>query len=376
MIVRRKLVETLRQLAGTQHLVPILLFLALASGVVLAFANLFRNLRARNISSGFGYLAQPAGFEIGDTWIAFSPEMSSGRALFVGLTNTLVAGGAVAILITLIGLLTGGVLSFAGTGGRSVLRRYVALTRNVPVLLHLVVCYALFRQALPPPREALVLGNLVLSNRGIILPVPRGYGGFTHLAVGVVVAVAAAGILRIGSGRWSRRWGMAAGCVGFLAWFCVLPMDRPVLRGFNYVGGWALSVEFCALVLALGVYTGGYVTEIVRGAVDSFPRGEVEGAFALGLSRPHFFMLVMVPQVVRTIAPAMVNQYVNVIKATSLGIVIGYPDLVSISNASLNQTGQAVEAIALILAIYLTISLLLSFTSQRLFGHPTGTNAK
>ena len=330
--------------------------------------NLFRNLRARNIASGFGYLSHPAGFEISDTWLTFSPGMTFGRALLVGLVDTVAAGGAIAALISLIGLSAGLVLSFAGPTGRKVLDRYVSLTRNVPVLLHVVVWYALFSQTLPPPRGAYRLGDLVLSNRGLILPFPRSFGGLTELAVGAGAAVALAGVLYIWKGRLSGRLGCAVAVAGCLAWICTLPMDKPVFRGFNYAGGWVLSVEFCALVIAIAVYTGGYVTEIVRGAVDSFPGGNVESAFALGLSRSQFFMLVMTPQVVRTIAPSMVNQYINVVKLTSLGIVVGYPDLVSVSNASLNQTGQAVEAIALILVIYLAISLVLSYTSHILFG--------
>ena len=375
MTVRTRLTWVQRR-TGAQHLVPVLLFLALACGFAFALANLQHNLRARNIASGFGYLAQPAGFEIGETWIAYSPEMSAGRALLVGLVNTLIAGGVIAVVITLIGVLTGVVFSFGGSSGRAALRRYVALTRNIPVLLHLVVWYALFRQTLPSPRQAFVLGDVVLSNRGLVLPVPIDIGELRQFATGLAVAFGAAGLLRLVFRRWSRLWAVASGCAGLLTWVCLLPTDPPVLRGFNYVGGRVLSIEFCALVLALGTYMGGYVTEIVRGAVDTFPRGEIEGAFALGLSRSQFFLLVMTPQVLRTIAPAMVNQYINVIKLTSLGIVIGYPDLVSVSNATLNQTGQAVEAVALILITYLALSLLLSLASQLLFGDRGGATSR
>lgn len=360
----------LRRRFRAEQVVPVLLFAVVIGGIALAFANLFANLRARNIASGFGYLWQTAGFEIGEAWIPYSPQMSFGRALLVGLINTLVAGAAIGVLITGLALVAGLLLAFGGQAGRSALSRYVSITRNVPGLLHLIVWYALFRETLPVPRNALTLGPIVLSNRGLILPVPAGPGGWIELAIAAAAAVALLIVVRAILGRPSRFWIAACCLTGLLTWIALLPKDAPVLRGFNYSGGWVISPEFCALVVALSLYTGGFVSEIVRGAIDTFPRGQVEGAFAVGLSRTQFFLLVMTPQVVRTVAPAMVNQYVNVTKATSFGIVIGYPELVSVSNTSLNQTGQAVEAIALILICYLSISLLVSFAAQRAFASP------
>lgn len=372
----RNLGYFLRRQIRAERLIPLLLFALVIAGFSFAFANLFANLRARNIASGFGYLSRPAGFEIGDTWISYSPQMSSARALLVGLVNTLVAGGATAVLITIIGLFAGLVIAFGGQSGQAGLRRYVALTRNVPLLLHVIAWYTVFRETLPPPRNALTFGSVVLSTRGLVLPVPREWGGSFELIVATASTIGFALGSRVLRRRWSRFWIAASVCGGILVWLSLVPMNAPVLRGFNYIGGWTVSVEFCALVLALGIYTGGYVTEIVRGSIESFPRGQVESAFAVGLSRAQFFLLVMTPQVVRGIAPAMVNQYVNVIKLTSLGIAIGYPDLVSVSNTEISQTGQAVEAIALILASYLVISLLVSLVSQRLFGDPIGRPAK
>ncbi|PIT00820.1 hypothetical protein TSA1_08615 [Bradyrhizobium nitroreducens] len=354
-----------------ERVAPLVIFIVFVGGVALVFANLFANLRSRNIASGFGYLSQAAGFEIGDTWIHYSSQMTIGRALIVGLVNTLVASTAIAVLITMIGICVGLVLAFGGELGRASIKRYVYLTRNIPVLLHLVVWYSVFREGLPPPRGAFTIGPIVLSNRGLILPIPQSYGGLFELAVGLAMGAGVIAISRSIVGRWSKLWLIVSTLSGILVWFILLPTNGPVLRGFNYVGGWVVTPEFCALVLALAFYTGGYVTEIVRGAIESFPQGQVEGAFALGLSRTQFFFLIMIPQITRTIAPAMVNQYVNVTKATSLGIIVGYPDLVSVSNTALNQTGQAVESIALLLATYLTISLAVSFASQRCFGETT-----
>ncbi|TYL88451.1 ABC transporter permease subunit [Bradyrhizobium rifense] len=366
----QSLSRLLRRGFGAERIASLLLFILIFGGVALASVNLSANLRARNIASGFGYLSQAAGFEIGETWIRYSSQMTIGRALLVGLVNTLVASTAIGILITLIGLCAGLVLAFGGEFGRASVKRYVGLTRNVPVLLHLVVWYALFREGLPPPRGAFTFGSIVLSNRGLILPIPQGHGGLIEPAIGLATAIGMIVVTRLFMGRWSKSWLAASIIGGIFVWLLLLPMNAPVLRGFNYVGGWVITPEFCALVLALAFYTGGYVTEIVRGSIESFPRGQVEGAFALGLSRTQFFFLVMTPQIARGIAPAMVNQYVNVTKATSLGIVVGYPDLVTVSNTALNQTGQAVEAIALILATYLAISLAVSFVSQCVFGEP------
>lgn len=351
---------------GAGNVAPILVFAIVIGSIALAFSNLMANLRARNIASGFDYIFQIAGFEIGESWIAYTAQMSTGRALLAGFINTIIAGGATALLITVIGAAAGLALSFGGAYSRTLLKYYVALTRNVPVLLHLVVWYAVFRETLPTPRGALSFGSIALSNRGLFLPYPRDFGGSTEIAIAVIAASVSAFSFRAVRGRWSLFWIAAAIGIGLLTWLISLPMNVPVLRGFNFVGGWTITPEFCALVLALGIYTGGYVTEIVRGAIDNFPKGQVEGAFSIGLSRTQFFLLILIPQLVRAIAPAMVNQYLNVIKGTSLGIIVGYPDLVTVSNTSLNQTGQAIEAVLIIMMTYLVISLLVSFLASRL----------
>jgi len=288
---------------------------ALAAVLLLAAAflvwNTARNLEARGIASGFAFLSREAGFEIGETgFFTYSAADSYLRALGIGLANTLRVAALGIVLATLLGTLVG----LARLGPNWLLAKlagaYVEALRNVPLLVQLFFWYALISDGLPAPAGALSpLPGVFLSNRGIFFP---------------------------------------------------LPGDAPALTGFNFTGGASLSPEFAALLVGLTTYTAAFIAEIVRAGVQSVPRGQLDAARSLGLGRGDTLRRVVLPQALRLIVPPATSQFLNLAKNSSLAVAIGYPDLVSIANTAMNQTGQAIEGVAIIMAAFLTISLSIS----------------
>ena len=287
----------------------LLAVLALLLGTL--YWNTTQNLEARRIASGFAFLWREAGFEIGETsGIAYSAADTYLRALAVGLANTFRVAAIGVVLATILGTLLG----LARLSPNFLLAKlaagYVEVVRNVPLLVQLFFWYAIITEVLPGPEEAFnPLAGVFLSNRGIFFP---------------------------------------------------LPGDWPVLSGFNFTGGASLSPEFAALLVGLVTYTAGFIAEIVRAGILSVPRGQVEAARSMGLERGDQLRYVVLPQALRLIVPPMTSQYLNLTKNSSLAVAIGYPDLVSIANTTMNQTGQSIEGIAIIMAVYLTISLSIS----------------
>lgn len=335
--------------------------------------NTLTNLGLRGIATGFDFLGREAGFDIGEGWIAYQSSDSYGHALLVGLLNSLVVSILAILLSSLVGLAIGiGRLSHNWLVAR-LCTFYVEAVRNVPLLLQLFVWYGLVT-ALPGPRQALAgpLG-LVLSNRGLKFPLPLWHDGLWG-----VVALAVGGLLAAFSlGLWARRrrrltgrdfpvLAVGAGLImGLPALALALPgasleWDVPRLAGFNFRGGGSLSPEFAALCAGLSVYTAAFIAEIVRAGILSVPKGQSEAAYSLGLSRVQTLRLVVLPQALKVIVPPLTGQYLNLLKNSSLAVAIGFPDLVSVANTSINQTGQAVEGVALVMGAFLLISLALS----------------
>ena len=334
-------------------------------------SNTLTNLRVRGIQSGFDFLSQPAGFGIGETVIAFDSSNPYWRAFLVGLTNTL--------RVAIIGILIATVLGTAiGIGRlsrnfllRGVCTAYVEVFRNIPVLLQLLMWYLLLNELLPPMSEAInPAPGMYLSKGGFAFPVPVWAPGHALMLVGAVAGVALAWLYR----RWARTqfvltgharatfWPTLAIVVVTIAagWFAAgapTALYMPEANRFNITGGGAVTPEFLALTLGLAVYTAAFIAEIVRSGIQSVPWGQIEAASSLGLTRNRQLKLVLLPQALRVIIPPLTNQYLNLTKNSSLAVAIGYPDLVSISNTTLNQTGRAVECITIIMAVYLTLSL-------------------
>jgi general L-amino acid transport system permease protein len=317
-------------------------------------ANALDALARLGISTGFGFLAQPAGFGIGEAPIPFTAEDSYLRAFGVGLLNTLKVSALGVVLATLVGVLAGlGRLS-GNIFVSAIATGYVELFRNTPQLLQIVFWYSLATN-LPRPRQALEpIAGVFLSNRGLYLPWPE--------LDGVVLAALALGVL---AALVFRRHGVALALLlafgpALLAWAATggsLAWDRPVLRGLNFRGGARLSPEFIALLLGLGLYIGAFIAEIVRAGILSVSRGQTDAAKALGLGPWQATRLVVLPQALRLMVPPATGQYVSLVKNSSLAVAIGYPDVVNIGNTTINQTGQVVEGVLMIAAVYLTISL-------------------
>ncbi len=338
-------------------------------------SNTMENLQRQKIASGFHYLEREAGFEIGDTMIAYSPASTYARAIFVGLLNTLKVAVIGIILSTILGTLIGvGRLSSNWLLAR-ICEWYVEAFRNVPLLLWLFLFYKLISEAFPGPRQAIsMLWNTVfLSNRGLYFPVPMTDPIHAWMGLALLIGIAGAWVLH----RWARKRQDATGqpFPSILAGFGValgLPllvwllggaphhMSWPELKGFNFDGGTVIQPEFTALLVGLVLYTSAFVAEIVRSGILALHKGQSEAAAALGLSRGQSMRLVLLPQALRVIVPPMTSQYLNITKNSSLAIAIGYPDLVASINVTINQTGQAIENVLLIMAAYLSVSLSIS----------------
>ncbi|MBO9357266.1 ABC transporter permease subunit [Bordetella petrii] len=336
-------------------------------------SNTLHNLQVRNISTGFGFIGREAGFAIGETPIAYSPADTYGRAIVVGLLNTLRAAVLGIVLATLLGTLIGvGRLSKNWLMAK-VCSVYVEAMRNVPLLLQLFFWYALITENMPGPRQATnPLPGVFISNRGLKVPALEGasldfiLGGLALAIIGTIVAAHWGKKRQEATGRVFPLGRVALGLfiglpiLGWLAGGASLTLNMPELKGFNFSGGLTLSPEFAALLAGLVIYTSAFIAEVVRSGIQAVSQGQWEAAGSLGLRRSRVLRLVILPQALRVIIPPMTSQYLNLTKNSSLAVAIGYPDIVSVVNTTMNQTGQAIEGILIIMAAYLTVSLSIS----------------
>ncbi|TAH14100.1 MAG: ABC transporter permease subunit [Curvibacter sp.] len=339
--------------------------------IVLYLANnTATNMKLRGIQSGFDFLGGVAGFDIGESLFAFDSGEPYWRAFLVGFVNTLRVAVLGIIFTTILGTLIG-----VGRFSRNALVRglcsaYVEFFRNVPILLQLLMWYLMFTEVLPAANEPLILGPLFLSKGGLNFPIPVWASGHVWAAWGMLAGVLGAWWYRKAAMRHfeatgrirSMVWvplGIVAGA-GVLGWIlggAPTALNMPIQGEFAIENGGALTPEFLSVLIGLTVYTAAFVAEVVRGGIQSVSAGQAEAAAALGLARSQTMRLVMLPQALRVIIPPVTNQYLNLTKNSSLAVAIGYPDVVSIANTALNQTGRAVECISIIMLIYLTTSL-------------------
>jgi len=424
-----------------------LFYQALALGACIAavayfFFNTFANLKQRGISSGFGFLANEAGFGISEglaipkfggglpiflgtfgacaaaAWglsriygrqgrklgdslpglalalgilvgipalVLFATaglftaetytEASSYRvALLTGLLNTLKVSAAGCVLATILGLIVG----LARLSGNVLVSRlglaYVEVIRNIPLLLQLFFWYKAVLRAMPDVEQSLTLGGFItLNNRGVYLPGPEPRDGLRAFLAAVLVALMLSWLwaqrARLARERTGRQLPVLYPCAGLLvalpalAWLLFgapFELTYPKLEGFNFSGGLALSPEYAAMLLGLVLYTASFIAEIVRSGISAISKGQREAAASLGLGPGQAMRLVILPQALRVIVPPMTSQYLNLTKNSSLGVAIAYPELVSVGGTILNQSGQAIEIIAITMAVYLGISLLIS----------------
>jgi general L-amino acid transport system permease protein len=351
-----------------------------------AFINAADNLARAHIASGFRFWDNTAGFDISQTLIAYSASTSTfGRAFWVGLLNTLLVAAIGIVLATTLGF----VIGIARLSRNWLVARlasgYVELIRNIPLLLQLLFWYNAVLKALPELRASIALpGGSLLNNRGLFLPRPDFAPGFDAVLVTLLIGLAATFAVYV----WARRRQERTGARPFIfGWvlalvfglpFAVLALagfplafSFPQMSRFNVVGGIEILPEFAALLLALSVYTAAFIAEVVRAGILSVAPGQTEAAQSLGLWSGATLRLIVIPQAMRVIVPPLTNQYLNLTKNSSLAVAIGYPDLVQVFAGSvLNITGQAVEVIAITMAVYLAISLITSLL-MNLYGRTT-----
>ena len=356
-------------------LVQGILLLALGAFIAMVVSNTLANLEARGITTGFGFLQDRAGFSIPQTLIDYSGDSTYARTFVVGLLNTLLVSAMGIVAATLIGFAVG----IARLSPNWLLARlataYVEIFRNIPLLVQILFWYFAVLQALPSPRNSHSLFEAIFLNvRGVVLPAPQALPGFAATPWALLVAVIATAWLVRYARRRQARTGQALPvfrlgallliglpALTFVATGMPLEWSIPSLAGFNFRGGVTILPELMALWLALSIYTASFIAEIVRSGIQSVPQGQVEAAKALSLPGGVILRKVVIPQAMRVIVPQLTSQHLNLIKNSSLATAIGYPDLVAVfSGTALNQTGQAIEIVAMTMAVYLLINLLVS----------------
>ena len=351
----------------------VLLLLAAVLIYEIAF-NTAQNLASRNITSGWGFLDRTSGFDVVFSLIPYSSESTYGRALLVGLLNTLLVSALGIVFATILGFTIGVMRLSRNWLVARTAAIYVEFMRNLPLLLQIFIWYALVLKPLPEARDAIRIGDIgALSNKGLTLPAPMFGPGAWMAPLGLLVAIILALIIH----RWARKRQAETGerfpsgltALGLVVALPVIffalagwpvTFDYPVMGSFNFRGGATLVPELMALLLALSTYTAGFIAEAVRAGIQAIPKGQSEAAFALGIKPGHTMRLVVLPQALRVIIPPMTSQYLNLTKNSSLAVAIGYPDLVATGGTTLNQTGQAIEIVLVWMGVYLTLSLITS----------------
>jgi general L-amino acid transport system permease protein len=344
--------------------------------VFAAVRNAVYNLERAHIASGFGFWQHTAGFDISQTLIAFDSATSTyGRAFYVGLFNTLLVAGLGIVFATILGFIIGIARLSTNWLVAKAASGYVETIRNLPLLLQLLFWYNAVLKALPAIRESFVVpGGIYLNNRGLFIPQPIFQNGFGWVLIALIIGIVGTIVYYVWARRRQERTGEQAPVflVG-LALVIGLPLVVLALAGFplsfeypqagrfNIQGGIEVLPEFAALLFGLTIYTAAFIAEVVRAGISAVSRGQTEAAYSLGLTPGPTLRLIVVPQAMRVIIPPLTSQYLNLTKNSSLAVAIGYPDLVQVFTGTvLNQTGQAVEVVAITMAVYLTISLVTS----------------
>jgi general L-amino acid transport system permease protein len=362
----RKVRDVLWQVLATVGLVAVVVFFV---------RNASENMVKAGMASGFQFLWRDSGIEVPFNITGYKPSDTILALLWTGIVNTLLVSAAAVVVATVVGF-TVGLMRLSHNWLLSTLAAvYVEFVRNIPLLFFVLFWYFGVLSSLPTPRESYdFLGVAFLNRRGLSIPLPNDVTGFRLALLAIPVLVGAQFLLA----RWARSRQARTGrdfptwTAGFV--LCgLLPVaafiwagaatswDVPSLRGFNYRGGFVLVPEFVALFMALSTYTAGFIAEVVRGGIQSVRQGQIDAARALGLTPGRVVRLVVIPQAMPVIIPPITSQYLNLIKNSSFGAAIAYPEIVAVfMGSALVATGQAIEIIAITLGIYLTIGLAVS----------------
>jgi general L-amino acid transport system permease protein len=338
------------------------------------FSNTVENLHRQSIATGFGFFHKEASFEIGESLIPYSAADTYLKALLIGALNTIKVAFVGIVLTVILGTFLGIARLSTNWLVSKLAAIYIEVMQDIPILLQLFFWYSFFYDILPPPREAIEpVKGVFMSNRGLVFAVPELHPAYQYMAAAFIAGCIAVFFVR----RWARKRQDKTGQIFPVFSFSIgiiigLPlvtwllagaphkMSVPELVGFNFQGGLNMSPEFGALLLGLVIYTAAFVAEIVRAGIQAISRGQTEAAMAIGLKPGQVLSLVILPQALRVIIPPLTSQMLNLTKNSSLAVAIGFPDFVSVASTTINQTGQAIEGISLIMVVYLCFSLLTS----------------
>jgi general L-amino acid transport system permease protein len=350
----------------------VIVVLLLAWGLYEIIGNTQANLKKLNQNFGFDFLTQASGFDLSSSVIEYSSTSTYGKALVVGLLNTVIVAVIGIVLSTIIGFVVGIMRLSKNRVVSGAATLYIEIIRNVPLLLQIFMWYALVLKPLPGPKAAInFLDSVFISNRGIIMPHPNfGKGAWLSFAF-LVAALIGTWLFRrnarkrqYATGKITPIWLISIPIIvlspflGMLVAGWPLSFDYPELKGFNFSGGMTIVPEMMALVLALTIYTASFIAETVRAGILAVSHGQSEASSALGLNRSNALRLVIVPQAMRVIIPPLASQYLNLTKNSSLAIAIGFPDFMYSGGTVNNQSGKAIEVVFILMVVYLSLSLL------------------
>ncbi len=330
--------------------------------------NVSTNLQVRSIHSGFDFLLERAGIEIGETLIDFSSTDTFFKAFVVGLLNTIKVSVISIISATVIGVLIGLMRLSSHPLLRMLGTAHVEFYRNIPLLVQLLLIYMLITELLPMSTEALQFGQWALLSKAglqVSIPIHNGVAILSGLAVFVVSFL----LFKV---RFQKKYtdlvsnilsGIISFLFGFFTWilFGIFSgWSHPEIQGFAIEGGTSLSPEFLSLWIGLTLFTSASIAEIVRAGVLAVPQRQWSASYALGMSSLETISYVIFPQALRLAIPPLSSQYMNLTKNSSLAVIVGYPDLVSIGNSTINLNGQALEVIVITMVVYLFLNLVIS----------------
>ena len=371
----RKGVPLWRDIVVLQWIAQILSAIVVVSFMVFFISNVLQAAEARGLSWGYGFLDEAAGFPISESLIPYDASYPFARAFLVGLLNTIKVALVGVVFATLIGIVAAVARLSTNWLVSKIASVYIEIIRNVPLLVQLFFWYFGFFQRLPAVKEAIELpGPIYISQRGLYTIWAKPTSTFGTWMIFVGLGLVGSWILYTVLTRYQIRTGrttypVATGLAVLVAlpivgWFLVgsspLSTTIPELGKFNFEGGLRLTPEFVAMLVGLVVYTGAFIAEVVRAGILAVDRGQFEAARAVGLTPMQVLRLVVFPQALRVIIPPLISQYLNLTKNSSLAILIGYADVFFVGRTIINQSGRAVPVFLLIMAIYLTTSLLTS----------------
>ncbi|GIT89197.1 amino acid ABC transporter permease [Roseobacter sp. OBYS 0001] len=356
--------------------------LALIVAIAYLANNLLTNLAAQGLNISYGFLGDPAGYDINQRLIEYDSQSSNARAAVVGILNTLLVAFLACIMATVFGVIAGVLRLSNNWLVAKLMSFYVEIFRNIPVLIWIIIIFTIMTAVMPAPRAfrgdepeaTMLLGAFAFTNRGIYIPAPIwGAGSMVVVAtfiasiVGVFAYRRYATNLLYETGRLlPMGWpSLAIFFVPTIVMFFIMErpvsLDMPVLGGFNFQGGIQIGAPLIALWFALSIYTGAFIAENVRAGIQAVSKGQTEAASALGLRPGRVMNLVVLPQALRVIIPPLISQYLNITKNSSLAIAVGYADITAtLGGITLNQTGRAIECVLLLMLFYLVISLSIS----------------